>query len=64
MLPKPTSNQAGDIETKNPVGSLLQVPSTLGPVLFSAWLRKEFGQLWEGPVDQLEKDKERVLEAV
>ncbi|KAK4350850.1 hypothetical protein RND71_030163 [Anisodus tanguticus] len=28
--------------------SLCKVPSTLGPIIFISWMRKELAELWEG----------------
>ncbi|PIA49431.1 hypothetical protein AQUCO_01300327v1 [Aquilegia coerulea] len=40
---------------------LFLVPSTLGPIIFISWIRKEFMLLWEG-TETISKDKDRELE--
>ncbi|MBA0718942.1 hypothetical protein Golax_006659 [Gossypium laxum] len=41
--------------------SVFQVPSTLGPVVFISWLRKDLVELWEGTMPNL-SDKARQIE--
>ncbi|KAF9617656.1 hypothetical protein IFM89_037719 [Coptis chinensis] len=40
---------------------LFLVPSTLGPIIFVSWIRKELMQLWEG-TGQIPNDKDREVE--
>ncbi|TYJ07536.1 hypothetical protein E1A91_A11G011400v1 [Gossypium mustelinum] len=56
-----TSLTAG-ILTHSPQPALLyQVPSTLGPIFFISWLRKDLAELWEGTMPNL-NDKSRQIE--
>ncbi|KAK8324844.1 hypothetical protein V6Z11_A11G008700 [Gossypium hirsutum] len=50
------------ILTHSPQPALLyQVPSTLGPIFFISWLRKDLAELWEGTMPNL-NDKSRQIE--
>eukprot|EP00262_Sarcandra_glabra_P000310 TRINITY_DN10370_c0_g1_i1.p1 TRINITY_DN10370_c0_g1~~TRINITY_DN10370_c0_g1_i1.p1 ORF type:complete len:373 (+),score=41.85 TRINITY_DN10370_c0_g1_i1:310-1428(+) len=56
-----TALSAG-ILTHSPQPALLYlVPSTLGPVIFLSWTRKELMELWDGPAPN-PNDKARVME--
>ncbi|KAK8537143.1 hypothetical protein V6N12_043317 [Hibiscus sabdariffa] len=53
---------AAGILTHSPQPALLYlVPSTLGPVIFISWLRKELVELWEGTMPNL-NDKARQIQ--
>ncbi|KAJ4951977.1 hypothetical protein NE237_028809 [Protea cynaroides] len=53
---------AAGILTHSPQPALLYlVPSTLGPVIYLSWLRKEFTELWEGTKQNL-NEKSRLPE--
>lgn len=39
----------------------MQVPSTLGPVIVTSWIKKELHELWEGNIPNL-NDKDREVE--
>ncbi|KAK8324358.1 hypothetical protein V6Z12_A12G292800 [Gossypium hirsutum] len=53
---------AAGILTHSPQPALLYlVPSTLGPVIFISWLRKDLVELWEGTMPNL-NDKARQIE--
>ncbi|KAK8267136.1 hypothetical protein V6Z12_D12G292400 [Gossypium hirsutum] len=53
---------AAGILTHSPQPALLYlVPSTLGPVIFISWLRKDLVELWEGTMPNL-SDKARQIE--
>ncbi|KAB2055075.1 hypothetical protein ES319_A11G011200v1 [Gossypium barbadense] len=50
------------ILTHSPQPALLyQVPSTLGPIFYISWLRKDLAELWEGTMPNL-NDKSRQIE--
>lgn len=54
---------AAGILSQSPQPALLYlVPSTLGPVMFLAWLRNEVKEVWEGSGPVL-NEKTRLLEA-
>ncbi|MBA0744521.1 hypothetical protein Gogos_007136 [Gossypium gossypioides] len=53
---------AAGILTHSPQPALLYlVPSSLGPVIFISWLRKDLVELWEGTMPNL-SDKDRQIE--
>ncbi|MFQ6632767.1 hypothetical protein Gotur_011477 [Gossypium turneri] len=53
---------AAGILTRSPQPALLYlVPSTLGPIFFISWLRKDLAELWEGTMLNL-NDKARQIE--
>ncbi|KAJ8623875.1 hypothetical protein MRB53_032405 [Persea americana] len=53
---------AAGILTHSPQPALLYlVPSTLGPVIFISWTKKELLELWEGPVPN-SSDKAHLME--
>ncbi|TYH41689.1 hypothetical protein ES332_D11G010800v1 [Gossypium tomentosum] len=53
---------AAGILTHSPQPALLYlVPSTLGPIFFISWLRKDLAELWEGTMPNL-NDKARQIE--
>ncbi|KAK1284745.1 Signal peptide peptidase-like 1 [Acorus calamus] len=53
---------AAGILSRSPQPALLYlVPSTLGPVIFLSWLRKDFMELWEGPMSN-PNEKTRLME--
>ncbi|EEF49094.1 signal peptide peptidase-like 1 [Ricinus communis] len=53
---------AAGVLTRSPQPALLYlVPSTLGPVIISSWVRRELGELWEGSIQNL-SDKARQIE--
>ncbi|KAK8267623.1 hypothetical protein V6Z12_D11G010700 [Gossypium hirsutum] len=53
---------AASILTHSPQPALLYlVPSTLGPIFFISWLRKDLAELWEGTMPNL-NDKARQIE--
>ncbi|KAF2530958.1 hypothetical protein F2Q70_00033443 [Brassica cretica] len=52
---------AAGVLTHSPQPALLYlVPSTLGPVIFMSWRRKDLAELWEGPAvsNPIEKSHE------
>ncbi|KAG7014768.1 Signal peptide peptidase-like 1 [Cucurbita argyrosperma subsp. argyrosperma] len=55
---------AAGVLTHSPQPALLYlVPSTLGPVIAISWIRKDFLELWEGPLPN-PNDKVREVEVV
>ncbi|KAG9441270.1 hypothetical protein H6P81_017124 [Aristolochia fimbriata] len=49
--------------TRDPQPALFfLVPTTLGPVLFIAWTRKELAELWNGPRPSLSQRLEKIVE--
>ncbi|CAN1158770.1 Signal peptide peptidase-like 1 [Linum perenne] len=54
---------AAGVLTRSPQPALLYlVPSTLGPVVISSWLRRDLAELWEGSISN-PSDKAREIEA-
>ncbi|KAH0978924.1 hypothetical protein GBA52_006101 [Prunus armeniaca] len=55
---------AAGILTHSPQPALLYlVPSTLGPIVFISWIRKELAELWDGPLPN-SNDKAHQIERV
>lgn len=53
---------AAGVLTRSPQPALLYlVPSTLGPVVFTSWVRSELNELWDGP-RPIVNDKTRLME--
>ncbi|KAM2975885.1 hypothetical protein FF1_001994 [Malus domestica] len=53
---------AAGILTNSPQPALLYlVPSTLGPIVFISWIRKELAELWDGPLPNM-NDKAHQIE--